>query len=44
MIEFYRTIENELRVEVKFNLPVIVAGFAVIAALAVVGVFLSVAF
>ena len=44
MIEFYRTIEDELRVEVKFDLPVIVAGFAAIAVLTVVGVFLSVVF
>ena len=41
MIEFYRTIENELRVEVKFNLPVIVAGFVAVIALAMIGVFIA---
>ena len=40
MIEFYHTIEDKFRVVAHFDMPVIVAGFVAILALAVVGNFI----
>ena len=44
MIEFYRDVDENLRVDVQFDLPVIAAGFTVILVLTVIGVFITAAF
>lgn len=44
MFEFYRDFNQQLRVKVSFDIPVIAAGLGVILAITVVGVFITTAF